>query len=98
VAADDDPRSFSVLPDPYVSPDAFGPLRGASQDGIPLWFLFDADYRGPWATDAAEEARLDELSEGTIQIPAITINGETWPAQVLPFTRTAYSQVVPWHC
>ena len=93
VMADDDPAAFSMAPDPYTAPDNFGPLRGGAHDGFPLWYLFDEDVsaRAPDAPDPA--AFLDRLKSGTVQVPALTINGRTWPAQVLPFTRTSYQEV-----
>jgi hypothetical protein len=103
VMADDDPAAFSVAPDPYTAPDGFGSLQGGSRDGFAVWYLFDEDVgaRAPDAPDPAEF--LDHLKSGTLQLPAITLNGRTWPAQVLPFTRTSYQEatqlmLTPGHC
>lgn len=93
VMADDDPVGFSVAADPYTAPDNFGPLQGGAHDGFPLWYLFDEDVsaRAPDADDPA--VFLERLKSGTVQIPALTINGRAWPAQVLPFTRTSYQEI-----
>ena len=40
------------------------------------------------------DAQIDTLTMGTILLPPITIDGKTWPAQTLPFTRKVYTQVM----
>lgn len=40
------------------------------------------------------DAQIDTMSTGTVQLPPITIDGMTWPAQTLPFTRKIYSEVM----
>ena len=40
------------------------------------------------------DALIDTLTTGTVLLPPITIDGKTWPAQSLPFTRKVYTQVM----
>jgi hypothetical protein len=40
------------------------------------------------------DARIDKMSAGTVTLPPITIDGMTWPAQTLPFTRKVYTEVM----
>jgi hypothetical protein len=40
------------------------------------------------------DAQIDAMTTGTILLPPITIDGKTWPAQTLPFTRKVYTQVM----
>jgi len=39
------------------------------------------------------DAQVDKMSAGTIQLPPITIDGMSWPAQTLPFARKVYPEV-----
>jgi hypothetical protein len=40
------------------------------------------------------DAQIDTMTTGTILLPPITIDGKTWPAQTLPFTRKVYSEMM----
>jgi hypothetical protein len=40
------------------------------------------------------DAQIDTMTMGTVQLPPITIDTLTWPAQTLPFTRKVYSEVM----
>jgi len=40
------------------------------------------------------DAQIDTMTLGTVQLPPITIDTTTWPAQTLPFTRKVYTEVM----
>jgi hypothetical protein len=52
---------------------------------------FDERHEGGWSTT---DAQIDTMTNGTIQLPPITIDSTPWPAQTLPFTRKVYTQLM----
>jgi hypothetical protein len=38
------------------------------------------------------------LTEGTIEIPAMTVNGQRYERQILPFKQTKYFEISPVNC
>jgi hypothetical protein len=40
------------------------------------------------------DAQIDTMVTGTVVLPPITIDGKTWPAQSLTFTRKSYTQLM----
>lgn len=91
-----EPPAFRQLPDPFDSTSStLGALPGSSANGYLRWYLFvgiqehdSGQFVGP----------PPGLLEGTIELPAMTINGQLYPAQVLPFKRTSYATVMPVNC
>jgi hypothetical protein len=76
------PAQFYVLSEPYTAKDNFGPLVGGGDGQYIRWYLYSAkghDYRNPVVPKG--------LTEGTIEIPAMTINGQRYDAQKLTFKR-----------
>ncbi len=56
---------------------------------------FEERHDGSWQPGSiSADAQIDTLTAGTILLPPITIDGTSWPAQTLPFTRKVYSQVM----
>lgn len=92
---DANPRAFTVLPDPYTTPDNFGPLLGASKGQQSLYYLF-------LAVDQQNSNHLAVsprgLSRGTVVIPAMTINGQHYEEQRLPFLRKTHVEIMPVNC
>ena len=90
------PPEFRKLPDPFNSDlTTLGPLTGASSGGYYRWYLFvSRDGREPEHFVGPPLGLL----EGTIEIPPITIDGQRYPAQVLPLNRTSYLTVMPVNC
>jgi len=89
------PRQFTELPDRYTRPDNFGPLEGAGDDGHLLWYLYTSEN--------PQDSRLGALlpkgvSQGTIEIPSITINGQRYEPQKLTFKRESFVGVAAVNC
>jgi hypothetical protein len=75
------PPQFFVLSDPYTAKDNFGPLEGSGDGSYIRWYRYlpkRQDY--PLVPKG--------LTEGTIEIPAMTINGQHYDSQKLTFKRT----------
>jgi len=39
-----------------------------------------------------------DLTEGTIEVPAMTINGQRYERQILPFKQTKFFEISPVNC
>jgi hypothetical protein len=88
-----DPRQFPMTPDPFTSKGNLGPLYGATHDGRYQWYMFVAvDNMGRHAVFS------DDLLEGTVELPSMTINGVTYGRQRLPFKRFTYTELAPANC
>jgi hypothetical protein len=56
---------------------------------------YDERHEGNWQPGVpTSDAQIDTMTMGTVQLPPITIDTMTWPAQTLPFTRKVYSEVM----
>jgi hypothetical protein len=87
------PPQFYVLSDPYTTKDNFGPLEGGGDGQYIRWYSYTAkghDYRNPAVSKA--------LTEGTITIPALTIDGERFDVQRLTFKRETSVGLVAVNC
>lgn len=50
---------------------------------------------GGWTPgNPTADAQIDTMTTGTVLLPPITIDTSTYPAQILPFTRKVYTQVM----
>jgi hypothetical protein len=81
------------LSDPYTTKDNFGPLEGGGDGQYIRWYLYSAkghDYRNP--------AVPKGLTEGTIEIPAMTINGQHYDPQILPLKRETSMGLTAFNC
>jgi hypothetical protein len=89
-----DPPEFSVSA-PYTSPDSLGPFEGRSVGNRYVYYLFMGvnDER----PDRTVSLPID-LTEGSIELPAMTINGQRYDAQILPFRQTKYFEISPVNC
>ena len=91
------PREFRGFPDPFTSRDYFGPLQGASRDGHYLWYLFAAE-----SVQADGQVHLiptpEGLQQGTVELPAMTINGQHYEPQVLHFERHVHPELSAINC
>jgi hypothetical protein len=88
------PAQFMESIDHYTTPDNFGPLEGGGGE-YPLWYLY--------LMGNTEEARSvfvipKGLTEGTIEIPAMTINGQHYKSQKLTFKREIYVGMAALNC
>jgi hypothetical protein len=82
------PRGFfSLRPDPYTSPDNFGPLSGDGTDGTSLWYQYATDGSIP-----------KDMLDGSLTLPPLTIDGHRYEGQTLTFTREKYVGVSPVNC
>lgn len=90
-----DRREFSDLPDPFTSADNFGPLTGETDHGRFRWysFLSESSASPPRVTGSPRG-----LIRGTVELPSITINGQSYGAQVLPFERRVHYGIFPLNC
>lgn len=89
------PPEFKALPDPYLSPDDYGPFRGASKGENHIWHLYVAeDDQSPPQLILAPDGLID----GTIELPSMTINGKTHVPQKLQFKRQRYTGMAVANC
>jgi hypothetical protein len=87
------PRSNSP---PAQQPLSFGPFEGASKDGRHIWYLFssfDESQTPPRFTRVPTG-----LVEGTVELPALSINGQRHPPQTLRVRQSTYGGVFPINC
>src|SRR5882757_2616090 len=90
----DDPPEFSVRA-PFTSPDSLGPFEGRSVGNHYVYYFFmgvNDDH-----PDRMVSLPFD-LTEGTIQLPAMTINGQRYEPQILPFKQTKFFEISPFNC
>lgn len=80
-------KYFGLRPDPYTSPDNFGPLAGDGADGASLWYQYATDGSIP-----------NDLRNGIVTLPPLTIDGQRYGAQTLNFTRERFVGVAPVNC
>jgi hypothetical protein len=93
-AGNNDPVEFAVSA-PYTSPDNLGPFEGRSVGGRYVYYLFmGADDNRP---NRLISPPFD-LTEGTIELPAMTINGQHYGPQTLPFKQMKFSEISPINC
>jgi hypothetical protein len=89
-----DPPDFE-LSAPYTSADTLGPFEGRSVGARYVYYLF-------MGTDENRPHRLISppfgLTEGTIEIPAMIINGQHYGPQLLPFKQAKHSEISPINC
>jgi hypothetical protein len=89
-----DPPEFSVRP-PYTSPDSLGPFEGRSAGNRYVYYFFmGVDDNRP---DRTVSLPID-LTEGTIELPAMTINGQRYERQILPFKQASHFEISPVNC
>lgn len=90
------PGEFFGMPDPFTSADNLGPLAGDTDDqGRHLWYLFISE-----TTESPAHFIFTPhgLIRGTIELPSISINGQTYNAESLPFERRFHSEISPINC
>jgi hypothetical protein len=89
------PAQFMEAIDHYTTPDNFGPLEGGGNGTYLLWYLY-------LFQDPQDPQRIlfipKGLTEGTIEIPAITINGQHYDPQVLTFKRETFTGLAAVNC
>jgi hypothetical protein len=88
------PAQFMESIDHYTTPDNFGPLEGGGSQ-YPLWYLY--------LMGSPQEPRSifvipKGLTEGTIEIPAMTINGQHYESQKLTFKQETYVGMAAVNC
>ena len=89
------PAQFMETIDHYTTPDNFGPLEGSGNGSYLLWYL----YMMMSAEDSHHMFHVPKgLTEGTIEIPAMTINGQRYDPQVLTFKRETFSGLAAVNC
>ncbi len=93
-AGNGDPPEF-VVRAPYTSPDDLGPFEGRSVGNRYVYYFF-------MGVDEAKPNRTVslpiDLTEGSIELPAMTINGQRYERQTLPFKQIKYSEISPVNC
>jgi hypothetical protein len=89
-----DPLEFGAR-DTFTSADNFGPLVGDTSNGRDLWYLFISETSEP----VAHYIRTPNgLIRGTVELPPMTINGQSYEAQSIPFERRVHTEVSPINC
>jgi hypothetical protein len=89
------PADWTVLADPYKGPESFGPLDGGGTGQFIVWYLYVArDPQDPKRLPALPRT----LEQGTVELPAMTINGHRYESQKLPFGRAQFVGIVPVNC
>jgi hypothetical protein len=90
-----EPAQFMESIDHYTTPDNFGPLEGGGNGSYLLWYL----YLFQDQQDARRILFIPKgLTEGTIEIPAMTINGQHYESQELTFKRETYVGMAAVNC
>ncbi|MGH8210432.1 MAG: hypothetical protein ACREU6_12745 [Steroidobacteraceae bacterium] len=90
-----DPREFYGMRDPFTSADNFGPLAGDTDHGRYLWYLFISET----AESPPHIIRTPHgLIRGTVELPSISINGQTYDAESVPFERRVHTEISPINC
>jgi hypothetical protein len=81
-------KPFRGLPDPYTSSDSLGPLAGAGNGEKLVWYLFMGvnPENSKWIVYFPKN-----LTEGTITLPSLTINGQRYESQSLSFEQKAFA-------
>jgi hypothetical protein len=79
-----------------VADNYFGPFSGASQGERHIWYLFTA------YDESQVPRRLVQvptgLVRGTIELPALSVNGQKFDPQQLSFKRDFYREFAPINC
>ena len=91
------PREFHDFPDPFTSRDYFGPLQGGSHDGHHLWYFFVAES-APGEGQVRIIPTPRGLQQGTVELPAMTINGQYYEPQILHFERHVHAVLDAINC
>jgi hypothetical protein len=89
-----DPLEFSVR-DPFTSADNFGPLLGDTNNGRNLWYSFISVTSEPIPHIIPTPRGL---IRGTVELPSIMINGQSYEAQSIPFERRVHVEISPVNC
>jgi hypothetical protein len=90
-----EPPEFMASIDHYTSPDNFGPLEGGGDGSYLLWYL----YLVVSPQDPRQPARVSTaLTEGTVEIPSMTIDGHTYESQKLTFKRVRFVGLAAANC
>ncbi len=80
---------------PYISPDDLGPFEGRSVGNRYVYYFF----LGVNDNNPNRLVSLPfDLLEGTIELPSLTINGQRFEPQSLPFKQTSYFEIMPVNC
>jgi hypothetical protein len=79
----------------FTSADYFGPLLGDTNDGRDLWYSF--------ISETSEQIphlifTPKGLIRGTIELPPITINGQSYEGQSIPFEHRVHTEISPINC
>ena len=82
------PQKFLALPDPFYTIDnVSGSLVGAGSQENLRWYLFVV-------IDPKDSRRLEGtppgLTNGTVRLPSLTINGQRYDAQTISFTQKGF--------
>ena len=89
-----DPLAFSAR-DTFTAADNFGPLLGDTSNGRDLWYSFISETSEP----VPHYIRTPNgLIRGTVELPPITINGQSYEAQSIRFERRVHTEVSPVNC
>lgn len=90
-----EPPEFMASVDHYTTPDNLGPLEGGSDGKYLLWYL----YLVVSQQDPRQPARIStEVTEGSVEIPSMTINGQTYESQKLKFIRERFVGLAAVNC
>ena len=89
-----DPLEFSAR-DTFTSADNFGPLLGDTSNGRNLWYSFISVTSEP-IPHVIQTPR--GLIRGTVELPPITINGQSYKSQSIPFERRVHTEIAPINC
>jgi hypothetical protein len=89
------PPQFMESIDHFTTPDNFGPLEGGGNGNYLLWYLYV--FMSP---DDSRKLLLvpKGLTEGTIEIPPMTINGQRYESQKLTFKRKSFVGMAAVNC
>jgi hypothetical protein len=81
--------------DTFTSADYFGPLLGDTNGGRDLWYSFISE-----TSEQIPHLILTPkgLIRGTVELPPITINGQSYEGQSVPFEHRVHTEISPINC
>ena len=80
-------KIYGGTSDPYTAHDNFGPLQGGSNYGRLNWYRFGASGSIPRGAES-----------GTLKLPSLSIDGQSYDPQVLTFMEKTYLGIQPINC
>jgi hypothetical protein len=93
-AGNNEPPDFAVSA-PTIAPDDLGPFEGRSVGNRYVDYLFPGTDDNPYSHFKSPPF---DLTEGTIELPAMTISCQYYEPQIVTFKQARYFEISPVNC